>query len=583
MKPSYQPPTLIVLALGILAVLALQDSSPSQAQGQVQVNAADPAAAEQGTINLNVRVTGKGFKAGARAQWFVTGTTNPGGVTVNSTTFVSSTELTANITVADTAVIANFDIQVLNSDGRGGKGTELFAVTAKGQAVCPAMQPVPTSDTKCYDFIPGCLDSTFGSGGFVYTNLAAFNGQTQPQTASAMAVQNDGKIVVAATVLTSSSGSDYLVLRYNADGSLDPSFGDPDAVNPPLRLGYALAAITTGNDYAKSVVLQSDGKILIAGSANGTQEMAAARFSIDGTLDASFGIGGIGRVSFGRNLSAEANNAAQQSDGKLLLLGRANNQISFARLNPNGSLDSNFGSGGKLSVNASGAKGGTGNGLGLALQRVPAVTGEERIVAAGWSKTSSNANSDWTLMRLRPDGSTDTSFGIGGIVKTAFSGFGDVASRVKMDSSSRLVAIGSTNTNSTCGLYVQDGAVVRYTQDGNLDGSFSGGRQIIDVYGGMDLFGAGLSFQADGKILIFGSAHSSDDTVIQLALIRFNVDGTRDASFGLQGNGVTTFDVTQYNGSGAPVSVQPPDGKIVVMGNLWGTVGRLIAIGRYMP
>jgi hypothetical protein len=89
--------------------------------------------AEQGTINLNVKVTGKGFKNGAKAKWFVTGTTDPGGVTVNSTTFVNSTELTANITVADTATVANFDIAVTNADGRGGKGTELFAVTQKPQ------------------------------------------------------------------------------------------------------------------------------------------------------------------------------------------------------------------------------------------------------------------------------------------------------------------------------------------------------------------------------------------------------------------------------------------------------------------
>jgi len=117
----------------------------THAQGQVQVSAADPMAAEQGTINLNIKVTGKGFKNGAQAKWFVTGTTNPGGVTVNSTTFVSSSEVTANITVADTATIANFDIQILNSDGRGGKGTELFAVTAKGASpnLC-TLQPLPS-------------------------------------------------------------------------------------------------------------------------------------------------------------------------------------------------------------------------------------------------------------------------------------------------------------------------------------------------------------------------------------------------------------------------------------------------------
>ena len=114
-------------------VLLNLSGSISAVQGQVQVTAADPMSTAQGTINLNVKVTGKGFKNGAKAKWFVTGTTDPGGVTVNSTTFVNSGELTANITVSDTAVISNFDIQVLNSDGRGGKGTELFAVTAKGQ------------------------------------------------------------------------------------------------------------------------------------------------------------------------------------------------------------------------------------------------------------------------------------------------------------------------------------------------------------------------------------------------------------------------------------------------------------------
>src|SRR6266849_3545566 len=74
----------------------------------VQVNSANPNQAAQGTINLDVDVGGNGFKNGANSQFFISGTTNPGGVTVNSTTFLSSTHLTANITVADTANIASF-------------------------------------------------------------------------------------------------------------------------------------------------------------------------------------------------------------------------------------------------------------------------------------------------------------------------------------------------------------------------------------------------------------------------------------------------------------------------------------------
>ena len=574
--------TIMVVALILSATSLLFLNLRSNAQGQVQVNAADPASAEQGTVSLNVRVTGKGFKNGARAQWFVTGTTDTGGVTVNSTTFVSSTEFTANITVSDTAVISNFDIQILNSDGRGGKGTELFAVTPKGQVSCPPMQPAPTNDSKCYDAGPGCIDTTFGGSGFVYTDGLGIG-----HTPTAVAVQPDGKIVVAAQVQSPATGWDYAVLRYNANGSLDTSFGNLNPLNMQLRLGYTVTALSTNSDWADAILLQPDGKIVVSGSAN-ISDMAAVRYNTDGILDSTFGSGGIVRINFNTTkYVARADDIGQQTDGKLVLFGRGNNQFGIARLNTNGSLDTSFGSAGKLSINASGARNGSSSGRSLAFQRVPAVTGEERIVIGGLSKNSSNSNSDWTLMRLRQDGSTDTSFGTSGIVKTTFAGYGDRLEELEVDASNRIVAGGVINQNSPCGNYVEDAALVRYTESGALDGSFSSGKQIIDVYGGMDSLN-GMSFQSDGKILIVGTAYnaftSSVDRVLHLALVRFNADGGRDASFGLLGNGVTTMDVTAYGGDLLDVFVQPSDGRIIVTGpvSLDGTHS-VIAVGRYWP
>src|SRR5215467_3880433 len=103
------------LRLKLLPLTFLICRIPLAAQN-VQVNSADPNVAAQGTVNIDVAVGGSGFKQGANAQWFVTGTTNPGGVTVNSTRFVSSTQLAANITVSDNAAIASFDIMVANTN-----------------------------------------------------------------------------------------------------------------------------------------------------------------------------------------------------------------------------------------------------------------------------------------------------------------------------------------------------------------------------------------------------------------------------------------------------------------------------------
>lgn len=113
-----------------LVGLILLGMAPA-ASAQVQVDSTSPSAAPQATVNLDVTVNGSGFKRGATAKWFVTGTTNPGGVTVNSTSYRSSSQLIANITVAGDATVAGFDV-VVYSAGRTGKGTDLFAVTAKG-------------------------------------------------------------------------------------------------------------------------------------------------------------------------------------------------------------------------------------------------------------------------------------------------------------------------------------------------------------------------------------------------------------------------------------------------------------------
>lgn len=154
----------LVLVLG--GVLASAGARPVAAQ--IQVNSANPSAAPQGTISLNVVVAGNGFKKGAKAQWFVTGTTNPGGVTVNSTTFNGSTQITANISVASDAAIANFDILVTNTDGRTGKGTDLFAVQSN---------PGTCTDVPLLLIV---APQTPGQGGISGDGLSIYNNPNDP-------------------------------------------------------------------------------------------------------------------------------------------------------------------------------------------------------------------------------------------------------------------------------------------------------------------------------------------------------------------------------------------------------------------
>ena len=125
---------LIVSTVFVALVFGLPWSGAvPEAAAQISVAAADPKVGEQGTLNLSVKITGKGFKNGAKAAFFKTKTTDPAGVNVKSTQFVSSTQLVVLVDIADAAALTMFDIQVANTDGRTGKGTELFSVVAKGR------------------------------------------------------------------------------------------------------------------------------------------------------------------------------------------------------------------------------------------------------------------------------------------------------------------------------------------------------------------------------------------------------------------------------------------------------------------
>ena len=128
--------------LTFLLLLVLGLAPFGAAVAQIKVTAAMPASAVQGTISLDVVVSGSGFNSSAKVQYFVSGTTNPGGITVWSVRVNSSNELVTTIDVADTADLASFDIIVTLDSGRKGKGTTLFSVKAKPNGtVTPTYPP----------------------------------------------------------------------------------------------------------------------------------------------------------------------------------------------------------------------------------------------------------------------------------------------------------------------------------------------------------------------------------------------------------------------------------------------------------
>jgi uncharacterized delta-60 repeat protein len=437
--------------------------------------------------------------------------------------------------------------------GSGGKVTTDFngkrdgayalAIQSDGKLVAAGYEY--NADATSIDFAlarynaNGTLDGSFGSGGKVTTD---FNGNTD--WAQALAIQSDGKIVAAGWLYNAAGTTDFALARYNANGTLDGSFGSGGKVTTDFN---------GGNDTANALAIQSDGKIVVAGSGStGAAErpdFALARYNANGTLDGSFGSGGKVTTDFNGRIDG-AFALAIQSDGKLVAAGFADNAAgtssdsALARYNANGTLDGSFGSGGKVTTDFNG-KDDSANALGI--------QSDSKIVAGGSASNAAGTFTVFALARYNANGTLDASFGSGGKVTTAFTGHFDVALALAIQSDSKLVAAGlAANAEVTT-----DFALARYNANGTLDGSFgSSGKVTTDFNGNVDESHA-LAIQSDGRIVAAGSAYNADGTTNDFALARYqSTVGIQDltSSPGPAANHIVLSWTAPDTGGGTPAS-----------------------------
>jgi uncharacterized delta-60 repeat protein len=331
-----------------------------------------------------------------------------------------------------------------------------------------------------------------------------------------------------------------------APGDLDPSFGS----------GGTVITSFGGADVASAVAIQPDGKLVVAGRTNiaGNTVFALARYDPTGGLDPTFGTGGLVTTDFGSTDQAFA--VVLQADGKIVTAGRRGSDVIVARHNADGSLDTVFGSNGRVITNF----GATEQALALVLQP------DGKIVVAGrTNKPAPNGNFDFALARYESGGAVDNTFGTLGLVTTDFGGSVDRAFAMALQPDGKLVVAGDSDANF---------ALARYNSNGSLDPSFGAGGKVITTFGGIDQASA-VTLQPDGKIVVAGQTDTG--VSIDFALARYMPDGSLDGAFGSGGRVTTNFTGTSDD-LGSAVALQS-DGKIVVGGASNGN----FALARYTP
>ena len=361
-----------------------------------------------------------------------------------------------------------------------------------------------------------------------------------------------------------------------ADGALDASFGVG---------GIARAGISDGDGGPSGCkpIVQPDGKIVICGTrlTNGAtgSDFLIARFNIDGALDNGFGIGGLTTIDFdGGSGGDQANGIALQSDGKIVVAGTthgANMQsadFAVARLTTDGMLDETFADVGKTTIAFD-----LDNGVGDDDVDALAIEADGTIVLAGSAETTDGVVV--AVARMLGNGARDATFNQTGRVTFGFELAGatveaDNANGVAIDAQGRIVI--AATANATAPQDIAEFGAARLLSNGELDPTFNGnGRTTIAFDPGTgisDALAFGVVVQGDGKILIPGYANSSPWAMrnMDMAAVRLMEDGSPDATFGIDGKIMISFDLEASGIDAAIGAVEQTDGRLLFVGTALG-------------
>lgn len=322
-------------------------------------------------------------------------------------------------------------------------------------------------------------------------------------------------------------------------GSLDTSFGNG---------GVVVTDFDSNNDEGYAIAIQSDGKIIVAGCAynveNSNPDFALVRYNPDGSLDTSFGSGGKVTTNFDSTIGIDCAYAMKiDQNGKIVVVGtRRNEKFAVVRYNTDGSPDTSFG------------------GTGYIVTDIPLTSPDiaysltfdatNRIIVAGYS------GNDFCIVRYAEDGNLDNTFGSGGIA-TFDLGDTDSGRAVAIQQDGKILVGGDSNNKF---------ALIRSLSNGSgLDGDFGSGGKIITYMGNGANRGSSLLLQPDGNIIQVGFCSNSDYASYDFALIRYTTTGAIDTTFGVNGKVFTNF-IEHGRDDYATAAITDANNRLIVVG-----------------
>ena len=425
------------------------------------------------------------------------------------------------------------------SFGTAGAGAVTVAFTtgndlAYGMTVQPDNRILLAGSTSAGDFAlcrlqaNGSLDAGFGTAGKVVHSFGQF------ELARGVAVRPDGRILAGGSGLIAGGSRDFAVIRCLPNGSLDPQFGTGGIATTDIQGGF--------NDTAYCMAVQTDGKIIVAGSHR--SGVAMARYTANGALDAAgFGTGGKVFSSVVNGEEEQANAIVVQPDGRIVVAGEfravAGSAFLLSRYLADGSPDPSFGTGGKSVIPISaGTDRDIANGL--------------YLLADGKFLVAGTAAQDFALVRCTAQGQLDPGFGTGGIVLIDFGGTTDAGTGVAVQTDGKVLLAGTTRISGR-----EYFALIRLTATGDVDTAFGpyGGAALTALTAGNDT-ARSIAIQSDGKILLGGDAGLLNNKDFGVARYESGVRGLT----ALESWRRTYFGVTTGTGSAADDADPEKDG-----------------------